>query len=105
MSVIDEWMSVLDEWMSVLDEWMSVYDEWMDVLDEWMSEYVEWMPWMQWLYATIWMLSVYGECWVNVCVIDYQKYVYHVIYANYYVSRYTTFCISIFKIICQTVKL
>ena len=72
MSVYDEWMSVYDEWMSVYDEWMSVYDEWMSVYDEWMSVSDEWMSvydeWMQWVYARIWMVSVNGECWVNVGV-------------------------------------
>ena len=42
--------------MSVYDGWMSVYDGWMSVYDECMQK--------------VWMLSVYGECWMNVGVVD-----------------------------------
>ena len=61
---------------------MSVYDGWMSVYDEW----------MQWVYAKVWMFSVYGECRVDVGVLDCKKHnVCHVIYGNYYVLRYTSF--------------
>ena len=35
---------------------MSVYDGWMSVYDDCMQK--------------VWMFSVYGECWVNVGVVD-----------------------------------
>ena len=81
-----EWVYMTSEWVYMMSEWVYMTGEWVYM----MSECSECMQ-------KVWMFSVYGECWVNVGVVDCknnENNVCHVIYANYYVWRH---CTSLFE--------
>ena len=49
------------EWVYMVSEWVYMVSEWVYMMSECSECYV---------YARIWMVIVYGECWVNTGVID-----------------------------------
>ena len=63
---VSEWVYMMSEWVYMISEWVYMMSEWMYMMSE-CSVYDEWM---QWVHANIWMFSVYGECRVNVGVVD-----------------------------------